>query len=172
MRLNRVIHQFTDFPEQVSRAKNLSTEIQESYLQKKISYLEARTKGQIQAVAPAETAIKLGLTPKMAAWMPIEAHHFETWAKEHPEGSLEQFYAQQHSEAIVLTGFIEPYNRSLRHQPGDYILVSRTNHLPQAYLYSTVVDLQSKIGHEVTLLATPRPNHNFAYPAYYVLGVE
>jgi hypothetical protein len=41
--------------------------------------------------------------------------------------------------------------------------------LPIAYLYSTQVDLQGKVGQAVTLQAAPRPNHHFAFPAYFVL---
>lgn len=41
---NKIITQYTTFPEQVARAKELVASIQDSYLQKKISYLEAKTK--------------------------------------------------------------------------------------------------------------------------------
>lgn len=41
---NKIITQYTTFPEQVARAKELLASTQDSYLQKKISYLEAKTK--------------------------------------------------------------------------------------------------------------------------------
>ena len=42
--LNKVINQYTDFPEQVARAKEMQKSLQESYLSKKIQYLESKTK--------------------------------------------------------------------------------------------------------------------------------
>jgi len=41
-----------------------------------------------------------------------------------------------------------------------------------AYLYSTQVNLEDFVGKRVTLLVSPRPNNNFAFPAYYVFEVE
>lgn len=178
IRLNKVINQFTDFPEQVTKAKDLMTQIQDAYLQKKIAYLEAKANGYNPV--PSQDAPKPaaapspdpGVTPKMAAWIPVEAVMFEAWSKQHDKASMEDFYAQQRQEAIILTGVIEPYIRSVRNKPGDYVLVSKATRLPSAFLYSTKVNLENKIGQEVTLIATPRQNFNFAFPAYYVLAVE
>jgi hypothetical protein len=174
IRLNKVINQFADFPEQVAKAKELLNQIQEAYLQKKIAYLESRTQDMPKQDTPEPDQAKVepGLTPKMAAWIPVEALQYEAWAKQHDNASIDDYYAQQRQEAQILTGVIEPYIRSLRHKPGDYILVSKATHLPSAYLYSSKVDLQSKVGQEVTLIATPRPNYNFAFPAFFVLAVE
>ena len=52
-RLNRVINQFSDFTEQVAKAKEMSNLIQDQYLQKKIVYLEERAKAGIQEQYPA-----------------------------------------------------------------------------------------------------------------------
>lgn len=182
IRLNKVINQFTDFPEQVTKAKDLMTQIQDAYLQKKIAYLEAKANGYNPAPsqdAPKEASKVAaapvpdpGVTPKMAAWIPLEALLYEDWAKQHDNGSMENFYAQQRQEAVILTGVIEPYIRSVRNKPGDYVLVSKATRLPSAFLYSTKVNLENKVGKEVTLIATPRQNFNFAFPAFYVLAVE
>ncbi len=42
--LNKIVTSYPTFPEQVARAKELLSSTQDSYLQKKISYLEAKTK--------------------------------------------------------------------------------------------------------------------------------
>ena len=55
-------------------------------------------------------------------------------------------------------------------KPGDFVL--RDGDLPIGYLYSTQVNLDSLVGKRATLIVTPRPNNNFAFPAYYVLSVE
>lgn len=157
--LNRLINHFTDFPEQVAKAKELLNQTQESYLQKKISYLEEKAKGALQ-VAPAP---KSQLHPKMAAWIPVEAQLFENHSEE-------GFYANQRQEAIVLSGTVQPYIRSVRNKPGDYLLMVKGQ--PSAFLYSTQVDLEKQLGKEVRLLAASRPNYNFAFPAYFVLNVE
>ncbi len=175
--LNKVIQHYSDFPEQAAKAKDLLTQIQDSYLQKKIAYLEAKAKtadqpapsqSESQPAASANPAI----SPKMAAWIPVEALLYEAWAKQNGNASIEEFYKSQRQEAQILTGTIQPYIRSLRNKPGDYVLISKISHLPSAYLYSTQVDLQDKVGQEVTLVATPRPNSNFAFPAYFVLALE
>lgn len=177
IRLNKVINQFTDFPDQVAKAKDVMNQIQDAYLQKKIAYLEARANGynpspsQDAPKAPAPTPDP-GVTPKMAAWIPVEAVFYEDWAKQNGNASIEDYYAQQRQQAVILTGVIEPYIRSVRNKPGDYVLVSKATRLPSAFLYSTKVNLENKVGQEVTLIATPRQNFNFAFPAFYVLAVE
>jgi hypothetical protein len=44
--------------------------------------------------------------------------------------------------------------------------------IPVAYLYSTQVNLNTLLGKQVNLQVSPRYNNNFAFPAYFVLGVE
>jgi hypothetical protein len=85
---------------------------------------------------------------------------------------MEEFYRQQARDAVSLHGIIEPYNRVIRNKPGDFVLVNQANHLPIAYLYSTQVNLQAKVGQAVSIQAIQRDNHNFAFPAFFVLSVE
>ncbi|MCE5316175.1 MAG: SH3 domain-containing protein, partial [Parachlamydia sp.] len=138
IRLNKVINQFTDFPEQVAKSKELLTQIQDAYLQKKITFLEARANGyqstpSQEAPQPAPApAPDPNVTPKMGAWIPVEAVLYEAWAMQHGKASMEDFYAQQRQEAVILTGVIEPYIRSVRNKPGDYVLVSKASRLPSA----------------------------------------
>lgn len=190
--LHKIINEYTDFPHTTGRAKELLNQIQEAYLEKKLAYLEARAQAQTlpadtaQSAAPASQTLsdpspiaKQNIpTPRLdainhqaAVWLPLETSLYQEWAKEN-KGTPEQYYDQQKRQSVMLKGVIEPYIRALRNKPGDYLLISKNTRLPMAYLYSTKVDLQSRVGKEVTLMVVPRPNNQFAHPAYFVLTVE
>lgn len=113
---------------------------------------------------------QLLLTDKMLIWEPIEQVRFRDWVIQNPAATNDDFYIEEKLYSIELTGIIEPYNRPVKNKPGDYIL--RKNNKTIAYLYSTKVDLQQKIGEEVILNGNLRPNNHFAFPAYHVLSVE
>lgn len=113
------------------------------------------------------------LPVNMSTWIPTEENLFSTWAQEqgnHPTPA--DFYESQKEHAFTLKGVIEPYTRLVKNKPGDYMLVNSVSKLPIAYLYSTHVNLQDYVGHEVSILVTPRPNNNYAFPAYFVLSLE
>lgn len=199
---NKVISNYPDFPEQVARAKDSLTSLQDSYLQKKLAYLEGKAKiaqsdwqtknaelneqvkVQQQRLQQLEQQLnkpvsdttvaqnRSGLSTKMASWQPIEQAVYEAWVALNPNGSLEDFYHEQRQHPITLQGIIEPYTRPIKNKPGDYVVVNQANNLPIAYLYSTQVNLQDHVGHNVTIYASPRANNNFAFPAYYVLSIE
>lgn len=171
-RLNKILNQFSDFPEQAAKAKELLLSLQEAYLQKKMSYLEEKAKNLSHQEQTPKEVVAYKATPKMAAWIPVEALLYEAWSRQNGNGSIEEFYATQRQDSIILSGVIQPYMRSVRNKPGDYILLSKASRLPSAYLYSTEIDLEKNVGQEVTLIAVPRPNYNFAFPAYYVLAIE
>jgi hypothetical protein len=200
--LNKIVNEYKGFQEQTARAKELISSIQDNYLQKKISYLEAKTKivqddwqqknqqltdqmkSQQQKMSCLEQQLKKtngaapfiaqnnGISNKMAAWVPVEKSLYETWAQNHDNRSQEEYYLEQSNSSVALRGIIEPYNRVIKNKPGDYILVNQSNHLPIAYLYSTQVNLQDRVGHTVTIYGSPRENNSFAFPAYFVLGIE
>lgn len=201
--LNKIIQDYSTFPEQVSRARELITSIQDNYIQKKISYLEAKSKivqddwqaknsqlseqmkSQQQKLAQLEQQLKRskngssapqvsqnGMNNKMSAWMPVEENLYLAWSKENNNRSQDDYYVDQSRNAAELHGIIEPYNRVIKNKPGDYILVNQANHLPIAYLYSTKINLQDRVGQELTIHGVPRDNHNFAFPAYFVLDIE
>lgn len=113
-----------------------------------------------------------GLTYKMSQWVPVEQAIYTAWSTENNNASSTAFYEEQKKSAVKLKGMLEAYNRPVKNKPGDYMLVNSINHVPVAFIYSTHVNLQDLIGQEVTLLAVPRANNNFAFPAYYVLGAE
>lgn len=110
------------------------------------------------------------ITDKMLVWQPLEESLYHLWAAARGECSMEEFYEQEESNATVLTGFIEPYNRPVKNRPGDFIL--KSEHLPVAFLYSTKINLEKLVGKKVSVVGAPRPNNHFAFPAYYVLGIE
>lgn len=112
------------------------------------------------------------ITNKMVGWLPKEQEVYQNWASQNNQRSEDEFYHEQRQQAVSLKGIVEPYTRSINNKPGDYLLINRSSHLPIAYLYSTQIDLQDSVGHEITLLAVPRPNNNFAFPAYFVIGLE
>lgn len=108
---------------------------------------------------------------KLTGWIPAEDAYYQGWCSQNGQCSKEHFYSAQRAEAITLKGRVEPYTRAVKNKPGDYVLVN-SNHLPIAYLYSTFINLQDYIGHEVTILVASRPNNHFAFPAYFVLEVD
>jgi uncharacterized protein YgiM (DUF1202 family) len=111
----------------------------------------------------------------IATWIPVEEALYANWKdkqEDESNASLENFYEDQKKEAFIVRGVIDPYNRPVKNRPGDFLLINTGNKLPFAFLYSTKVNLQDLIGHEVSLIVIQRPNNNFAFPAYYVLAVE
>lgn len=212
LNLNKVIRDYTDFPDKASRAKSYLTTLQEAYMQKKIAHLEEKNqhsdtwqsksdtlqaelqaqqqrysqlqqKLATQSQAPAAiTSVNIAsessmpsavqapqITERMTAWVPFETVLYDHWKIEQPDLTWDEFYHMQHQNAVTLRGVIEPYNRSVKNKPGDFVLVSKATNLPIAYLYSTKVNLLEKVGQEVVIEAYSRPNNNFAFPAYYVI---
>lgn len=110
------------------------------------------------------------VTDKMLVWAPLEESVFHLWIATNGDRPQTDFYQEEERKATILTGIIESYNRPVKNRPGDYIL--KSENLPVAFLYSTRVDLEKLVGKRVTAIASPRPNNNFAFPAYYVLSVE
>ncbi|MBS0653710.1 MAG: SH3 domain-containing protein [Verrucomicrobia bacterium] len=173
---NIVISDYTDFPEYVEQAKESLSSFQEAYLQKRISHLESQPKAEVASskndfssdAAALESLYKV--SDKMKSWDPVEHALFSSWTKLGENQTLEQYYEEQKLAAVTLTGIVEPYNSPVKSKPGDFIIKDKD--LPVAYVYSTVVNLQSLSGKQVKLIASPRPNNNFAFPAYFVLAVE
>lgn len=107
----------------------------------------------------------------MAAWIPREQALFEQWHAQNPEKDILGFYAEQKLAAVTLEGTLEPYTRAVRNRPGNFLLIHPTEGHPIAFVYSTQVDLKDHVGGRITLLAAPRPNYNFAFPAFFVLSI-
>jgi uncharacterized protein YgiM (DUF1202 family) len=199
--LNKIANNYPEFPDLQSRAKALQQSIQETYLKKKMDYLEglaknadfieaqnkelaskiaeqqAATQATPQAVtglppaAPSSASV-LSATDRMNGWLPVENRAYETWAEMNDNQPISAFYDDETQHAVELKGIVQPYDRVVRNRPGDYVLLNPVTRIPTAYLYSTRVNLQELVGHNVTLKTAPRDNNNFAYPAYFVLSAD
>jgi len=129
-------------------------------------------KATAEAIGCSEIAASMGqVTDKMMVWQPLEESLYHLWvAANGGDENMESFYEQEVLNANVITGIVEGYSRPVKNRPGDFILKDES--LPVAFLYSTCVNLEELVGKKVTLRASPRPNNNFAFPAYFVLSVE
>ena len=178
---NRIMDQSKDFPEQAARAKELLQVLQDNYLQKKIAYLElkahnnsigALSQPQPEVVTLDNSYKKPLISSKMSAWNDAEEAAFHEWQEHHAGETMEQFYADQLASSKTLKGIVEPYTKAIKNKPGDFVLVNPVNHAIIAYLYSNKVNVADHSGQEITIKAAPRPNNNFAFPAYFVLDIE
>lgn len=181
-----IIKGYLDFPEHVKQAKEGLALLQDNYLQKKISYLE--NKASISEMEKEELLASISkntpqpkriiskpiksnknLTNKMKFFEPIEEALYFTWTTFHPDKSLDDFYIEQEIDSTILTGIIKSYSQPIKNKPGNFIV---SNGSKKAYLYSTKLDLEKYVGKKVKLKVSPRPNNNFAYPAYFVNSIE
>ncbi len=175
---NTVINDFNEFTDLVEQAKESLATFQEAYLQKRISYLESQpaehyadSRRSSKGTGKKEAFEHITqITDKMKLWEPIEESLYLSWANINENKSQRDYYEEQKLAAVELTGIVEPYNTPVKNKPGDYIL--RDKDMPLAYVYSTQINLQNLVGKQVRLVAAPRPNNNFAFPAYYVLAIE
>ncbi len=163
-----VIDEFSEFTDLAEQAKEALASFQEEYLQKQLSHRDAEPAVHYAAEATPHKAE--AITDKMKLWDPIEEALYLSWSNINDNKHLSDYYAEQKLASIEITGIVEPYTVPVKAKPGDFIL--RDQDLPVGYLYSTQVNLQSLVGTRVKLVAAPRPNNNFAFPAYYVLAVE
>lgn len=189
----RVLRSFSDFPEAVVQAKEGLALLKETYLNKKIAYLEAKAeltssaKEEMLAKHKAENRELLDAVPAkvdssfwskranknehLGFWDTVEESLYLSWVAFHTGKSFNDYYTEQKANASVLSGTVERYTYDVRNKPGDFILRNGED-TPVAYLYSTQISLDNYIGKSVTLLAAPRPNNHFAFPAYFVFSVE
>lgn len=168
-----VIQEYSDFSHFVEKAKDNLAGLQEKFIDKRISYMENKAAQEEAAASLALEAAKIepsSPTDKMRLWEPVEEALFLSWANIHEARDVQDYHLEQKIAAHQLTGILEPYSAPVKCKPGDYII--RQDDLPIGYVYSTVVNLQNLVGKKVSLIGSPRPNNNFAFPAYFVLGVE
>jgi hypothetical protein len=182
---NSIIQDYHDFPSYVEKAKEALTSLQDAYLQKKIAFLESKASKapqeskKEQAKAAEEEVISLNdseigsldrITDRMKIWEPVEEALFLSSAYLNHQKDIREFYEEQKQSAVTLTGIVEPYNGPIKGKPGSFIL--RSDDLPVAYIYSTLVNLDSYVGKRVSIVGSSRDNNNFAFPAYFVLSLE
>ncbi|HSX13763.1 MAG TPA: hypothetical protein VLE96_05015 [Chlamydiales bacterium] len=187
-----IIRGYTDFPDMLTAAKEALAHLKEVYLNKKIAYLEE--KAELSPTAKEELIAKHNEETKeyfateqahpsfwskkkprnqmtdAKLWDTLEEALYLSWTSFHTGKKMDDFYAEQKANSTVLTGKLEPYTNPVKDKPGNYILKGSTG--PIAYVYSTQVDLEKYADKEVTIVASPRPNNHFAFPAYFVMDVE
>jgi hypothetical protein len=188
----KVIDQYPEFSSLSQQAREALVHLKETYLQKKIAFLEE--KAQLSPTAKEELISrheeerdelltqenseeffslrnsKNSLCEKLDFWDSVEESLFASWNSFHSGKKKDDFYSEQKANASTVIGRVEAFDKSVKNRPGDYIL--KTGNSPVAYLYSNSINLDQFVGKEVTLQVSPRPNNHFAYPAYYVLGLE
>lgn len=168
-----IINDYSDFSDFAEKAKEALTQTQESYLQKRIAFLESKAgksgnfKSNITALTMTEPQSS---SDRMKMWEPIEEALYLSWARTNEAKNQNDYAEAQKVAATRLSGILEAFSSHVKNRPGDYVL--KDKNLPVAYLYSTQIDLQNYVGKQVTLVAAPRPNNHFAFPAYYVTSVE
>ena len=178
-----IVDEYADCSEVANRAQELMTQVNANYLAKKIDHLEGRAKdadllaAKLQELGPSihEIDPKAGISPfplKLTSWQDVEQNYIAAFKKQHLNATDEEFYSIEKQKAITLSGVLTPYLRPVKNKPGDYLLLDPSDNHPLAYLYSTRINLQEELGKIVEIVAAPRPNNHFAYPAYYVLSVE
>jgi hypothetical protein len=169
---NIVIQDASDFPHFAEKAKEALITLQESYLEKRLAYLEQKALAAPEQEIAAEPAVPALLEPteRMKLWEPLEAALVQTWSVLNDEKNSDEFYNEQRLAAVAINGTLEAYLSPVKNKPGDFIL--KDKEIPIAYLYSTKIDLQPYVGKKVTLLGSPRSNNNFAFPAYFVHAIE
>lgn len=191
-----IIQGYSDFPEYVQQAKEGLALLQDNYLQKKIVFLENKANmvpeekeelfkevASLKATQVNQEIKKSTIGPSVEllfkdnnlaenqkSWVSSEKELYSNWATFHPDKSIDDFYSEQKANAFTITGTIENFSQEIKNKPGDYIL--KGDNIPLAYLYSLNVDLSKYIGQQVNLIVSPRPNNNFAFPAYFVNSVE
>lgn len=173
-----IINDFSDLEECRDQAKSALAHMQETYLQKKIAFLEGKTEAAkthtntivIQEEKPSLLPESDPLNDRMKMWEPVEQALYLNLAAIKDFRNMDEYYEDQMITSVPVTGILEPYSIPVKNKPGDFII--RERDMPVAYVYSTHVDLRKYVGKKVTIHGTPRPNNNFAFPAFFVLSVE
>jgi uncharacterized protein YgiM (DUF1202 family)/uncharacterized membrane-anchored protein YhcB (DUF1043 family) len=180
-----IMSEYKDFPDHLAKASSKLASLQETYLQKKLSFLENKANMLTKELSSPERALAQAVkkasldsekvervvsTPdRMKVWEPLEQALYLSWAAMHHAKTMTDFYQDQKAKSVAINGVIEPYSDPVKNRPGDFIIKNRD--LPVAYVYSTQIDLDQYVGKQVNLVAYPRPNNSFAFPCYYVFDV-
>lgn len=172
-----IITDYADFPKFVTQAAQELAAIQEDYLHRKIAFLEAKaskmgkpfSSEDVYEVAY-QSSESVSPTDRMKVWEPLEEALYLSWASMHHAKTMDDFYSDQKMKCQAISGILESYREPVKNKPGDFIL--KDHDITIAYIYSTQVNLDDFVGKRVSLLVSPRPNNNFAFPAYYVIEVE
>jgi uncharacterized protein YgiM (DUF1202 family) len=183
--LEKIINEYSEFSNHVYEAKKLLISFRENYLEKKQAYIEEKSLDASQIKDDTLFPIvKINEPPKSKKiisttnskdsnqfWNVIENSLYESWTAFNNNKNIDDFYKEQNADAISLNGMILHYDHKIQNLPGNFLLKSKDN-ITLGFLYSTKFDLSKYNGKNVKVLASPRPNNNFAYPAYFVLDIR
>jgi hypothetical protein len=184
--LKAIVAQNQDLPELADRAQGLIKTIQEQYLQLSLGKPLDTAKDSSTTTAASATLSQISsLDSTTSQAVPSETRRFSSFALEQQENKLveqavnsgrtetkEAFYTEEIKNAQEIAGQLVPYDRPVKNRPGDFMLVDAKTKVPMAYLYSSRFDLNQFAGQPVHLMVSPRPNHHFALPAYFVLEIK
>ncbi|MCH9616913.1 MAG: hypothetical protein SP4CHLAM5_03770 [Chlamydiia bacterium] len=177
-RFTEILNDYSEFTKEIAPVRNTLAKLQEDFLQKKLAFLEnkAMALGKSIALGGDSASIIGGQTAltssdRMKLWSAVEESLFVTWSAAHFNKTMNDFYEQEKLASVKISGIVEAYHDSVCNKPGNYIIRGDKD-LPRAYVYSTMVDLHNLEGQYVTLIVAPRPNNNFAFPAYFAMEVE
>lgn len=168
-----VVQEYNDFPSLAEEARESLSKMQEQYLDKRLAYLEHKAQEETRLASKAGANLLITqdpVTDKMRQWESTEEALYLTWFTGNDSKNMDEYYQEQRLTATKVSGILEAYAAPVKCKPGNYIV--RFQDLPVAYVYSTVVNLDNFVGKQVTLIASPRPNNNFAFPAYFVFYAE
>ena len=110
-----IINGYADFPGYAEKAKSKLMELQESYLQKKLAYLESRAAKMSKEMAASgnksmaidTSEAVLTQKDKSKVWERIEESHFLEWAASHHRKTMDDFYEDQRLQATKISGIVE-----------------------------------------------------------------
>ena len=183
--LKIIVAQNQDLPELADKAQSLIKTIQEQYLQLSLRKPLDTSKETAASGHPSAQAQVASLDAPSVQGFAADIRHLSSFALEQQENTVldqalrsgkienkDSFYAEELKNAQEISGQLVPYDRPVKNRPGDFMLVDAKTKVPVAYLYSNRQDLNQFAGQPVHLMVTPRPNHHFALPAYFVLEIK
>ncbi|MEG0287192.1 MAG: hypothetical protein RR599_00765 [Victivallaceae bacterium] len=179
--------EFVDIPGISDRIEQVLNDIQTSYLRKKEeekSIANSINESLLKERPTSESNLSKHIRRKQQRLdsETIKTHEmqennlFELWTAVQglsiSETSIEKFYERElEAKGCVLKGTIERYSYVVANAPGEFIVKNEKGHTT-AFLYSTNEDLSKWSGKNVKMVAVPRNNHFFAFPAYFIHSVE
>jgi hypothetical protein len=184
--LKVIVAQNQDLPELSDKAQSLIKNIQEQYLQLSLgqSFDAAKNTTTPSRQEAAQIQVAALNVPSLQNQL-NDTRRFSSFALDQQESNFleqalhsgktentESFYSEELKNAQEISGQLVPYDRPVKNRPGDFMLVDAKTKVPVAYLYSSRLDLNQFAGQTVHLMVSPRPNHHFALPAYFVLDIK
>lgn len=179
-KLRMLESQCAAFPIERERAETLFKKMQEQYLQISLNQeyrgIELPT-SQEEALHPIVVTPAEQKNEVKAVEMPVpsaslvqqEEKLVQEAIKSKTVKNNEEFYKDEVLRSRPLNGILTKYDRHIQNRPGDFLLVDPVSNVPIAFIYSTTVDLKPLVGKLVEIKGSPRPNHNYAFPAYFAL---